>query len=231
MFVWLGSGHARKRGVKDKGFELLDEAARAGLPVPAGAVLLDEFYRFAIDKDLAQPDGRRVVIPDAELWHNTLRYSIRLPRFGRPVCLRAANGLTVGQAAAPATDFDDPLSAASAVAAAWSTWPANGAARRDVLLIEAIPAAVAGTATSTTGATADPVRLRERSGFGHSLTLARLDGWRRPDVSLPPYARRLQQLLRGARRTFGPGNWQVDWADDGQVCWLLGVEPLTAGLD
>jgi hypothetical protein len=35
---------------------------------------------------------------------------------------------------------------------------------------------------------------------------------------------RLQQLLRGVRRTFGQGNWQIDWLDDGRICWLIQID-------
>jgi len=231
MFVWLGSGRARKRGVESQAFQLLDQAARAGLPVPAGAILLDDFFRFAVEKKLAQPSGDRIIISDAELWHNTLRYSIRLPRFGRPVGVHAAQDFSTGRAPAAAVNFDDPLSAAAAVAAMWSTWPTSGDARRDVLLIEAVVPEVEGTAATKAGAKTDTVSLHAALGSTDSLDLSRLEGWRRPDATLPPYARRLQQLLRGARRTFGPGDWRVDWADDGRVCWLLGATSLVLRKD
>jgi len=231
MFVWLGSGRARKRGVENQAFQLLDRAAQAGLPVPAGAILLDDFFHFAVEKKLAQPNGDRIIISDAELWHNTLRYSIRLPRFGRPVGVHAAQDPSISRAPAPAVNFDDPLSAAAAVAAMWSTWPTAEDARRDILLIEAVAPEVEGTAATRAGAGADMVSLHAVSGSADSLDLPRLEGWRRPDATLPPYARRLQQLLRGARRTFGPGDWRVDWADDGRVCWLLGATSLVLRKD
>ncbi|MCZ7668469.1 MAG: hypothetical protein M5U34_15385 [Chloroflexi bacterium] len=44
---------------------------------------------------------------------------------------------------------------------------------------------------------------------------------------MPPYAQRLQKLLRGIRRTFGQGSWQVDWLDDGEICWVVKVEKLS----
>jgi hypothetical protein len=53
-------------------------------------------------------------------------------------------------------------------------------------------------------------------------------GWgKRPLASLPPFARRLQQLLRGVRRALGDGNWEITWLDDGRDCWLVQVADRT----
>ena len=77
------------------------------------------------------------------------------------------------------------------------------------------------------GAPADEITLR--SGDETSLsTLPRLTGWQTPDPDLPPFARRVQMLLRGARRTFGPGMWQIEWIDDGQICYLVTAAKSTA---
>jgi rifampicin phosphotransferase len=61
---------------------------------------------------------------------------------------------------------------------------------------------------------------------GEELLLPQLRSGERADENLPGFARRLQMLLRGVRRTFGRGAWRVEWADDGEVCWLLQVNPL-----
>lgn len=221
LFIWLGSGRARRRGVGWPARQL-DQAAQAGLPVPAGAVLLDEFFRLALDTGLAQAGRRGVVIPDPELWHNTLFHSIRLPRFRRPVDVQAVAGESLG--ASPVisrdVDFDDPLAAARAVEAVWSA----GAEplRRDVLVIETVAAATTGVATTEGVVDADWIAPVGATPFA-LLQLRR----RGPDADLPPYTHRLQQLLGGVRRTFGPGAWRVAWADDGRICWLVQV---SAGL-
>ena len=92
LFIWLGAGRARRHHVGPPAARL-DQAANAGLPVPAGAVLLDAFFRVALANGLAQANGG-VVIPDAELWHNTLHYSAHLPRFRRPVDVYAVAAAT-----------------------------------------------------------------------------------------------------------------------------------------
>ncbi len=222
MFIWLGSGRARRRSV-GQAARLLDEAANAGLPVPAGAVVLDEFYRRALETGLAAADGRRVIIPDPELWHNTLHLSAHLPRFLRPVAVYPVLGEDAPLAGLPALDFGQAPVAARAFAAAWSALAAAEAPRRDVLVMETVPTDCAGTATTVAAAEA-PDDLITLGRDGAALPLAQLRGRRGPDKDLPPYARRLQQLLRGARRTLGPGTWRVAWADDGRICWLTRVQ-------
>ncbi len=42
-----------------------------------------------------------------------------------------------------------------------------------------------------------------------------------------PFALRLQRLLHDVRRTFGLGDWDIEWADDGIRCWLVQIRPIT----
>lgn len=220
LFIWLGAGRARRHHVGPPAARL-DQAANAGLPVPAGAVLLDGFFRVALANGLAQANGG-VVIPDAELWHNTLHYSAHLPRFRRPVdvyAVAAASDLGLPGALGRAVDFNDPHAAARALERVWSvTLPAAEPPRRDALIVETVAATMAGTATTIVGQPADRITLDPSPNS--PFDLPQLSGRHRPDSNQPPYARRLQQLLRGARRTFGPGAWQIAWADDGHICWL-----------
>jgi len=223
MFVWLGSGRARKRHVADDG-RRLDQLAAAGLPVPPGAILLDEYYRFSLDKGLARSAGRRVTIPDAELWHNTLFLSVRLPGFARPVIVRGLGRGDAPRPDYPPVAFDDAALAAQSLEDHWSAF-ASDDARRDVLILESVAAANSGAAHSAAGDDADIILLDGRPDEP-ALRLPRLAGRDRPTTDQPPFARRLQQLLRGARRTLGPGDWRVEWADDGRVCWLTYVSSL-----
>jgi len=226
LFIWLGSGRARRRAVSSPARQL-DQAAQAGLPVPAGAVLLDEFFRLALDTGLARGDGQGVVIPDPELWHNTLFHSVRLPRFRGLVAVYAVGDETTAAGAPPVAcrdvDFANPTAAARAFEVVWSAAPPGDTARRDALIIEMIPAQVTGAAT-TTDAEDDWVALTGAAPFA----LPQMRGRRGPDASQPPYARRLQQLLRGVRRTFGPGAWRIEWADDGRICWLAQVRAVSS---
>lgn len=221
LFIWLGAGRARRYHVGLPA-SLLDRAANAALPVPAGAVVLDTFFRFCLTSGLAQSSNGRVTIPDHELWHNTLHLSAHLPRFRQPVDIYDVAAGPASGLPAPlshAVAFNDPQAAARALEQVWSAArPMAEPSPRDVLIIETVPATRVGTATTITGQTAD------RIAFTHSpdapIVLPQLSGHGLPDADQPAYARRLQQLLRGARRTFGPGAWQIAWADDGHICWL-----------
>ncbi|HEX9921937.1 MAG TPA: PEP-utilizing enzyme, partial [Anaerolineae bacterium] len=49
-----------------------------------------------------------------------------------------------------------------------------------------------------------------------------------PTSHIPyPTALRLQTLLKAIRRTFSPGDWDIEWADDGRRCWLVQLRPIT----
>lgn len=231
-FVWLGSGRAKRRRVGPEG-RFLDQAAKAGLPVAPGAILLDEFYRICLEKRLAELSGGRLTIPEPELLHATLFYSARLPRFERPVATSLITPASNDEAAPSPDSFQrliidagraDELS--RALLMAWRAADGNDA-RRDVLLMEEIAAKLSGRAT-----VGDDQREHqiERDGYDgneqSNFSLPVLTGWRKPDEQLPPYAQRLQMLLRGVRRTFGRGEWAVEWADDGHICRLRRITAL-----
>ncbi len=217
LFIWLGAGRARRRKVAPAG-QWLDEAARAGLPTPPGAILLDEFFRLCLDKVLAVRSGDRVIVPDSELLHNTLFYSVRLPHFERPVTVRPVTSPPGGRA----IDAADAPALTQALALAWTALTAaEGAERRDVLIIEQPAATCMGVAICLTAAERDEIVLT--GGADSTLSLARLRPRQAADESLPPFARRLQMLLRGVGRTLGPGDRIIHWADDGHICRLVGV--------
>jgi len=64
---------------------------------------------------------------------------------------------------------------------------------------------------------------------GASYTLPKLRAWEQPTSAgdSPAWARRLQALLRDVRGVFGARDWDVEWADDGDRCWLLQVRLVT----
>lgn len=225
LFIWLGAGRARRRHVAQSG-QLLDQAAKARLPVPPGAILLDELLHVFLNKGLLERQGGRLFVPDPELFHNTLFYSVRLPSFNRPVLLRPA--FDADPNAIPAhgpIDFGDDIATAAALSAIWSSMDHAAVERADVIVIEQMEATHAGTVL--TSDTADEVTLALGDVAGLPPTLPRLSRWSAPDTALPPFSRRLQMLLRGARRTFGPGTWRIEWVDDGQICYLIGATAKT----
>lgn len=236
-FVWLGSGRARKRGVGESG-RFLDEAARAGLPVRSGAILLDEFYRLAVDERMITLTARgQMLVNDAELLYGTLFHSIRLPRFNRPITIRAIVGDVSGPV--PSRDGnryvpvaqDDAHRLAAALCSVWAVVGHDGLQlRHDVVLQEALPAVISGVATTIGEATADAIVANEApAGPVQALDIPRLTRWQRPDASLPDFAQRLQQLIRGLRRTIATRDLHFEWADDGEICrleWLSSAGPM-----
>ena len=189
---------------------LLTRCMAAGLRVPAGAILLDEDGTEPTTASLgALRPGERIAL--------------------RPAGSRSTSALHVST--------DDPAALADALAAVWRS--GNGV-RRDMLIMAMVDAVHTGVAMlrqdveddlveaveEFAGASAAAVRRLAVPRLRHSWERAHrgVDEWRTP---LPPWAMRLARLLRGVRRVVGRGDWEVEWADDGRVCWLLQVGPLT----
>jgi len=225
-FIWLGARRSRKVPIGSKG-RLLDVAASRGLPVPNGGILLDELYQLLrAERVIVQQDGR-IITPDPAWLHETLYTDIHFPRLDKAAAVRAAfatqQGDDPGAALFPGVlhvNVGDAPAMSAALCAVWSAALAHGGAlRRDVLVMEMVAAQCAGTAVTHPAQKTDTVTLSD----GGAMILPRLRRWQRPSTDLPPFAQRLQQLLRGTRRTFGPGDWQISWADDGLVCWLIQI--------
>lgn len=242
-FVWLGSGRAKKRDVGSKG-RLLDEAAKARLPVPNGGILLQEFYDLLLAEGVVEQIADRVLIPDAQWLYEVLLRDLRFPHLRGPVAVRSAFSAEDGKEESLAgyfttrlwVDFDDPAALVKALREVWSSGLGHGRSfRRDVLIMQMVPAQVAGVAFSETAYEDDLVNFAAGTADalvaggvpGESLSIPRLKGAEGPTPDLPPFAQRLQRLLRGVRRTFGAREWDIEWADDGEVCWLVQVRPVT----
>lgn len=243
FFTWLGSNRAKKFNVGNKG-RLLDVAAQAGLPVPAGGLLLDEFYQLALAEEVAVLQNGRILIPHPDALHQLLYHQVRFPKLENLVAVRSAfsaedqpdaslAGYFTSQLFVQATDATQLAEALSAV---WSSaLRREGEFRRDVLVLEMVQAQVAGVAftepefeddlVNFAAGTAD--KLVSGHVAGETLTLPKLQSWETADSNIPPFAQRLQKLLRGIRRTFGNQAWDVEWADDGRICWLIQLRPIT----
>lgn len=231
-FIWLGSKRSRKHPIGDKG-KLLDIAASRGLPVPSGGILLHELYQLLRDADVLSQQGQRVTAREPNWLYETFYEEIRFPRLEKPVAVRAAfasTGMTAANSHSHHTavpqlnvNFLNPTALSNSLCAVWSgALRQPGGARQDVLVMEMALRQVTGTAvTYATHAHDSAYFQRETSAA--ALEMPKLSGWKRPSPDLPPFAQRLQQLLRGVRRTFGPTNWQIEWVDDGKICWLLQV--------
>ncbi|MFN3218281.1 MAG: PEP-utilizing enzyme [Acidimicrobiales bacterium] len=209
----LGSGLAGARGVAAKA-ALLDRARAAGLAVPEGIIVTPA------------ADPTRLVLPD---------------ELGGNVAVRSAFGAEDRPDASLAGHFlteldvprDDVAASIDRVRASAGT---HAAMRTDVLVMRCVDPVVAGVAFSEDGYEDDLVnatagrgdRLLAGAEPGQAFRLARLRRFERPALALAPWQRRLSELLRAVRHEFGPGGWDVEWADDGRCCWLVQVRPVTA---
>ncbi len=255
-YVQLGTGDALGAGTGGKA-GLLDGAAGLGLPVPPGVVLLDATWQAARrDGLVAEDNAGRVHVPDpARLaaWLG-LPLAYLAPAPGDRVAVRSAfsaedrpgESLAGFFASRLHVDPRDPEALAAALADVWgSAHRYDGAAgapvRRDVLVQRMVEAEHAGVAfteraheddrANVAAGTAD--RLVAGTEPGTARTLAKLRPWETAHdaddgpAPLPPYARRLQRLLRDVRATLGRADWDVEWADDGRACHLVQVRPVT----
>lgn len=229
-FIWLGSGRTRKRKVARKG-GLLDQAARSGLPVPYGGILLDDFYRICLLEGLAESVGGAVVIPDPVWLYEVLYRDVRFPRLKKFAAVRSAAAIPAGEShtngiARLDVDFRDPVQVAEALKGVWSAMNRLDSEQPlDVLVMEMVAVQTAGEAMSALDSTKDriDVTMGVDSELYGSFSLEKIGAFQRASANMPPFARRLQKLLRGVRRSFGKGDWRIDWADDGEICRLLQI--------
>jgi hypothetical protein len=220
-FIWLGAGRAKKRGVERRG-RLLDNVARAGLPVPDGGILLDEMFRIFLNEGVIEQAGSDLIVPDPVWLLQVLYRDVGFPRLraAADICTILPDGDDRPIFQSSGVDLEDAEESAAALCRAWSYLDQTPEFRRDVLVMKQIQAQVKGRALSP----ADGVEDRLFSPLGDSVetvTVPRLKRWQRPSAEFPSYVGRLQQLLRGMRRTLGEGDWDFNWADDGEICWIV----------
>jgi rifampicin phosphotransferase len=238
--IRLGSGKAGKLNAGNKG-ALLDQAARAGLAVPAGVLLLDTAWDQAVLRGLMTiADDGRITFP----YPNRLLQFLHLPDFDGPVAVRSAFSAEDTHEASLAGYFetvlnvplDDPDAFADALKTVLeSTRARDGDYRRDVLVMRMVQAQQAGVAftereheddlVNYVSGTAQGLVAGETSG--ESLTLAKLRPFESRLDDLPAWQHRLQRLLKGVRRWLGQQDWDIEWADDGERCYLVQLRPIT----
>ena len=238
VIVRLGSGEAARRGCGPKA-ALLDRAARAGLPVPPGVVILDEAWHSALQRRLVTLEGsgarRPVSVPDPSL----LVHLLGLPSFTGPLAIRAAfssaegGGETVCGDLVPGLFVEGrrPAALAAGLAGVWaSAYRRPRGIRRDVIAQEMVRASVEGVAFVEQGYEDDIVEtahgvtrgLAARPLAAEVRLLPRLQKEERPTEE-DPVASRLQRLIREVRGAFGDRGWRVEWVDDGQRIWLVQI--------
>jgi hypothetical protein len=146
---------------------------------------------------------------------------VHFPRLDKPCAIRPL--FASSARSTMNVDVADPLALAEVMAGLWTAVrPAGPDVRRDVLIQEMVTVAMVGTAVSRQRSQFDVMTTAETN-----LDLPQLGRWGKTETTAPLYAQRLQKLLAGVRRTFGQGDWQVSWVDDGRVCWLIQVEAIS----
>ncbi len=131
--------------------------------------------------------------------------------------------------------------AAIAAAAAQVRASGEGAVpRRDLIVMALVTAKHAGVAFTEREHEDDLVNmvngtaeeLLAGSVSGQTLDIPRCRRGEATDVLLPSWAQRLQRVLQQIRELaavnrWGSGDWDVEWADDGKVCWVVQLRPVT----
>ena len=209
----VGSGLLADEGVGPKA-ALLDRAVLGGLPVPPASVLTPSWF------------------PMPGSPGTTGRVAVRS-------AFSSEDGTTSSNAGRYTTvldvDSDDPNAFSAAVRDVRASAD-DGVARADVLVMQMVPAVVAGVAFSEAGWQDDLVEwvdgladgLVGGSSQGQLTELPRLLGREHTDGSQPGWQQRLAALLRDVRSVFGDEHWDIEWADDGSTCWLVQIRPVTA---
>jgi hypothetical protein len=194
------------------------------LPVPQGIVILDGAWQRLQEWGALTVDGDDIHVTNAAFFLEALA----LHKVKRPVVVRPAFVSDEGVLSAEAHDQtalapDEPEQLIHALIAVWQSG-ASWATRRDMLVMEFVHADVKGSAVLGHGDSADTITFtHSQTGTTDTIDLPQLVGRRRPDA-IEPFARRLQQLLRGVRRSFGDGKVaHIEWIDDGKICHLVGL--------
>jgi hypothetical protein len=162
-------GQAAQHGCGTKAV-LLDRAARARLPVPAGVVVLDEGWQYALERGLVRVEAagarRPISVPDPSL----LLHLVGLPSFEGPLAVRAAFSGEADADEEPAGSFVPglfvdgrrPAALAAGLAGVWSAaFGRPRGFRRDLVVQDMILARHAGIATTERGYEDDVVDVIE----------------------------------------------------------------------
>ncbi|MGH1506198.1 MAG: alpha/beta fold hydrolase [Acidimicrobiales bacterium] len=196
---------------------MLDRAAAAGLAVPAGVVVPHEVEAAAVELS-----GWLGSCPAA-------RFAVR-----------SAFSAEDGEASSLAGWFDSFLDVeahgvAAAVArvresARRATDEAGAVSfRTDVLVMEMVDADHAGVCFSEPDTYDDIVNVT--AGLADKLVSGDVAGDRvllpRLELADRGWQRRLQRLVAEVRAEFGDEPWDLEWADDGERCWLVQLRPIT----
>ena len=237
--IALGTGEVSRRQLGPKG-RFLDVALRKGLPVPPGVVVLEEAWQaleqraFISELDVAPSENT------TELINLLQEHGLFAPWVVRS-CFDVEDSPTMSFAGMFASvlhvthdNLEVAISEVLESASRYKQLPhAKAQLRRDVLIMPQVSAKHAGVAFSDPDYEDDWLNVSE--GFadkllagqerGEQYALARLRLFEK--ASSDDWQARLQHLLRRVRQVFGDKPWDIEWADDGERCYLLQVRPIT----
>jgi rifampicin phosphotransferase len=222
----------------------LAEAQRAGLAVPSFWVLPEEALQAMLHEGLVTQTNGSFHMPDPLALHRRLlpkdapeSLAIRSAFSAEDAANRSLAGHFESVLRVPA---NNPAAAAAALCMVWdSAKRLPDVQRRDVMLMAMVEAKHAGVAFSEAGYRSDLVNMID--GTADRLVAGEADGERfelprkghvrlstRDDANQNSgWPSRLQRLLHEVRRHFGDRPWDIEWADDGERCWLVQVRPIT----
>ncbi len=249
IYMNIGSGEAAKLGVGNKGRNL-DIAAKAGLPVPNGYILLDALWHLSVQDGIITIEDGAVTCSDPATFYAALN----LPPFPPKTTVAVRSAFTVEDnptssmaghfASVTNVDPTKPDAFIGALCEVWSSSLEYDDIRRDVLVMHMVDAKHAGAAFTETNyeddyvnyveGTAEALLSGETEGAVAELRKLRLyekaDNEEGTNRAYATWEDRLQIVLRRVRQQFGESNWDVEWADDGSSCYIIQVRPITAGV-
>jgi rifampicin phosphotransferase len=245
VFLALGAGSAARHSIGSKASHL-DTAASQGMPVPQGYILEDSLWHLALENHFIQVEGTAVTCPDPKAFYEALN----LPAFPKKAQVSVRSAFSVEDtptssqgrhlAAVNGVDPTKPAALVGALCEVWASSLGYDNTRRDVLVLLEVDAAHAGVVSTASNYEDDVVTYVEGDASallageaeGEHETLRKLrqyekadheEGTKRQDAT---WRDRLQVLLRRLRDTLGDSSWDVAWADDGNVCWLIQAYPV-----
>ena len=235
----LGSQKTKGTGIGKKA-HYLDTAAGSRLNVPRGLIVRGEARLEALLLGLLDehPETSQITCSRPQALADWLNF----PTFSSLVTVHSAFGIEDDPdqpyqgvfSTVLHVNLNDPADIASALCTVWSSAAAvEGDYRKDILIMEMIPAQKRGIAFSqhdyaddlvnvVTGESGALLAHQEPDEIHFIPQLWRAE--RQPDARLEDWEQRLQVLLRQMRSVFGQKDWMIEWADDGKQCYLLHIQ-------
>jgi phosphohistidine swiveling domain-containing protein len=223
-YALIGGGDRRALDCAPKA-AMLHRAARAGVAIPDAVVIPDAEFDDWVHSGLVLPSelrGGLLVVRSAFAAEDTPS--------------KSNAGAFASVLRVPADDRPALRAAADAVRASGE----RSGVTRDVLVMRLVDARHAGVAftereheddlVNVVSGTAEDLLAGKVSG--QTLDIPRIRRGEPTGALLPPWAQRLQRVLLLIRdlshvNRWGNGDWDVEWADDGEVCWVVQLRPVT----